>query len=172
MPSGRTQVIHGSVDELALGALVAGAAIIVDTLMDSGLEQGHTLKKFRLFWAMKGKTASQGPITIGLASGLTVAEIAEAMVADPQRFKDPGSSEQGNRKVFPLYVIPKSATSIQNMTSAIAQHSKMINQPSPSWRTDELDSLIVFAFNHDSGNLTSGTLISLVWDLVFKWEMD
>ncbi len=171
MPSGRTQVIHGQSKEIALSALTAKTAIVIDSLVDANTQQGHTLQRFRLYWEMKGKTAYQGPIVLGISSGMSIANLAEALQADPQLLGSP-ESEEGNRKVYPLYVIGDAATAVGNPASQIANHLKMRNEPAPSWKTVEGQALEIFAWNADTADLTTGTLITVIWSIVIKWEMD
>ncbi len=172
MPSGRTQVIHRHERDNNLGALVASTAILLAQIMDSSLEQGHKLKKLKGTMEMKSKTAGQGPILIGISSGLDAAEVAEAIVADPQLHKDAGDSDESNRKVFPIWVLPEASTSMGNVSAAILDHNKLENLRVPSWTTEEGRALNWFAHNLGSADLTSGTTIQLTWAIVIEWLRD
>ncbi len=172
MPKGRTQVIHGRQINAAVGALTANASMLLATLMDASLEQGHTIDKLKLYWELEGKTANEGPISLGIGSGLTAVQYGEAMNADPQNYLDEGKSEKGNRKAYILYVIGEECTAIQGSASQLRSDVRMLNEPVPSWKTIEGDSLDFFIHLHSSGSLTTGAILNLIWSMVIRWERD
>ncbi len=171
MPSGRTQVQHSSVKEAALGALAANTAIEVLPVLTSN-RQGAKISKCKFHAEMKGKTANQGPILVGLSAGVSIAEVAEALLASPVQFEDPGASEQANRKMYPVFVIGDAATGMGNPASQILNHLMYKHTGVPSWLINEDETFRWWAFNTDSAPLTSGTLISVECVTVYQWERD
>ncbi len=167
MPKGRTQVLHGQI-VLTLSTLANNTAILGNTKIDASVQQEAQITKVKVHAEVTGKTAAEGPIIVGLSSGLSNAEIAEGMIADPQRMGDPGSSEQANRKIYPFLVIRKGVTA----QAAIPEHlDVMRNISAPSWKTLEEDALSFFAFNRGAA-LTAGTVITILFTLVIKWGFD
>ncbi len=167
MPQGRTQVIHGDT-QLTLGTLGNDIAILGNTKIDASVQQEAQIMKVKTYVEVRAKTTAEGPIIIGLSSGVSNAEIAEAMVADPQRIRDPGASEQANRKVYPFQVIGRVITGL----SATPDHLGGLRDiRAPSWKTLEEDALSFFAFNRGAA-LTGGTIVNIIWAMVVRWGFD
>ncbi len=152
--------------ELQVGALANVAAVAVATQLDGAHEQGVRIKQLKLGMSYKNKTAGEGPIIIGLcANTLNVTEIAEALNADPQGIDDPPATEQGNRKVFPIWMIPTGLTD-DDETSVLTE----VHYP---WKEmDEGSGLKLFAFNIDGNTLTTGTEITVFGAAVQEWLRD
>ncbi len=123
------------------------------------------IKKMKYSVAYKDKTASEGPLLLGLASvDLSNAEIAEALVADPQSPRDQPASEQANRQVFPLALLP---ASVEAATQEV-QPLRGVRYP---WkRILEGNGLKYFIQNLDGSTLTTGTLVTVFTSVVGTWD--
>lgn len=169
MPSGRQQVIHVFAT-LTLGTLASLTAFLANSPILSTNAQGFRLKQLKLSFSWRGKTAGNGPISVGLSQGLTVAQIAEAIVAAPTSSFAEAAVEQANRKVYPVGVIPVAATASGTLEGGPDPINHIQGNP---WRDfPEGDSLDFYAFNHQGGALDAGTVISVVGVMVGEWSRD
>ncbi len=152
------------ITEVTLGALatlaVAGSATIIDASRLSGMR----IKKAKYGVTFKNKTAGEGPLLVGMASvDLSNAEIAEALVADPQSPRDAPANEQGNRQVFPLAILPAGLVDAEE-----TQHLRTLRYP---WkRIMEGNGLKMFVFNMDTATLTTGCVVNFVVPVVGTWD--
>ncbi len=171
MPSGRTQLIHDS-DNFALTALAAGAAVVDATKVDGSRAQGVTLKRVVGHIAVEQKTAGQGPLIIGIAAEENAANIAEAFAADPQRFGAAGSAEEANRRVLPMLTIADDQTGLGNISPGNLQDGRWWDWNVPSWKLEEGQNLVLFAYNADP-SVTNDTGL-VWWEAVFvtRWLDD
>ncbi len=171
MPVGRTQLNYDDEVIITLSTLGLRTAITRDSDIDSTRLQGATLRKVKASMFFDGKTTGEGPITVGLAADLSAVEIKEALGGDPQRFKDPGKAEEANRRVFPIWVIPRNATASSPTPNPDSVYLRNIGVP--SWKLIEGTTLRWFAFNaNSSAALTDGTLVRISAVVVSRWEMD
>jgi len=159
------QQVQHIIAEITVGALttlsVAGAALAID----AARKQGVRIKKMKYAVTYKDKTAGEGPLLFGLASvDLTNAEIAEALIADPQSARDSPSNEEANRQVFPLQLLPASAE------VATQEHQPMRSVRYPWKRILIGNGLKAFVANLDGSTLTTGTLVSVFISVVQDWD--
>ncbi len=83
---------------IALSTLAAGVAIAAD-LTTLGVAK-FTVISADLMWTIKGLTAGEGPITVGIANGdLTVSNIGETLDANPTNKSDIIARERARRPV-------------------------------------------------------------------------
>ncbi len=152
--------------ELQVGALLNLAAISAATTLDGAREQGVRIKQMKLGMSYKNKTAGEGPIIVGICSTtLSATEMAEALVADPQGIEDPPATEQGNRRMYPIWVIP-AGPSDDDTTHVLEE----VRYP---WKEmDEGSGIKIFAFNIDGNTLTTGTEITVFGPVVQEWLRD
>ncbi len=166
MPSGRTQVLHIDVDVLA-STLAINTALRGNSKIDASRENGARITKLKLGVMYNGKASGDGPISYGISVGLTDTEIAEAILADPSgAMTAAGASDQANRKVFPLGVIPdgtrvESAEDIQIRTI----------HGFPFKEIDEGVTMAFYIFNHGS-QLTTGLVVTFIGIAVTEWLRD
>ncbi len=139
---------------------VQGQAIAID----GSRTQGVRIKKMMGAVTWEGKTTIEGPLLYGIATiDLSNAEIEEALEADPQGENDQPASDQGNRQVFPLGLIPASVL----ISAAHTQHYRRWNWP---WKTiPEGSGLKFWVQNLDSATLTTGTLVNFSCVIVQEW---
>ncbi len=161
----------GDITRIAPGGLASLGAFNAATNIDGNRTQGVTMIKVKAAMIWDGKTEGEGPLTVGIAAGVSSAEIAKMFVADPQFHEDPNSAEAANRKVFPVWLIPEIGTQSQKAGGVEGPiHIKSIGIP--SWKLREDESLQWFVFNHSSGALTTGTNIEIFNLMLYKWERD
>ncbi len=154
---------------LSLGALAAKTSASQIMQIDGSRLQGVRLKKLKATFSFIGKTAANGPVSIGLALGLSATEIGEAMEADPQGEMDEPASERGNRRVMVIGTISQNATGSDSTPDEISPY-RTIRFP---WKKiPEGVSLFFFAHNHGAGTLTTGTIITMEWIAVQEWMED
>ncbi len=154
-------------DSQALSTLGALTAIIDNTKIDAARLQGCIPRKFGFQSTFAGKTATEGPVLVGLSNGLTIGEIAEWIAADPQRFDDPGASEQSQRPAMILDVLGKSETTVVGSTHPPWRFYKW-----PGWNIKEGQALNVFFFNADGSGLTTGTIVDWALQVLGDWIDD
>ncbi len=151
---------------VTLSTLGGGVAILGNTRIDATRLQGCRLKDIFGTFNWEGKAANEGPVYYGFCAGLTVAQIAEVFNADPQSQDDPTGDESMQR----LIVVGQMPFADQ---SDIIEddHWHKLMWPS-SWQIREGDTFDVFAFNRDSGALTTGALLHFDGMFNTEWRQD
>ncbi len=169
----RTQVQHGNTG-LALSTLGAATAATGSLAIDASRTQGVKLMQFKGAVEWNGKTAGEGPLVVGLSIDLSSSEVAEAIIADPQHVNDVPATEQGNRKVYPLFTIARKSTDGTWSRGAMANDdaAEHADLKFPWRELTEGQGIQFWVFNRDASALTTGTEISLDWDAVQEWLRD
>ncbi len=159
-------IIHEQ-QSLAVGGLANAAGILQSSKLDGSQRQGKLMKKTygRVTWS--GKTDDQGPVLYGVTHTLSAAELAEALVADPQGQDDPTTSDAANRPIILWGVIPADGVEIPASVDLSYRRYKMF-----SWKIREGVSLQYFAFNTSGGTLTTGLVIRFLMTHVYTWLQD
>ncbi len=153
---------------ISVGALAALTATAVDLKIDQNREQGCRINFMKAAMRYEAKTGNEGPLEVGFSVGLGGSEIGTAFAADPQKFEDPSSSEEGNRKVYPVWVIGFDVTALAQEQRALPK----VDIGIPRWTVEEGENLSAFVYNHDSSALTSGTAVR-VWTTTYtRWLRD
>ncbi len=151
---------------ITLGALAEDTAVSAASKIDASREQGFRVLKTQYAIDVVGKTNDQGGILIGLNHNLSVAEVAEALAADPQGSpgKDRPENEQAMRPIWPLKFVPVTVTSIEE---------KLLNfeEVKINWSIMEGSTLNWFAFN-TGGLLTTGTVVNIIAKHFGVWLKD
>jgi len=139
---------------------VAGSATIIDSARLAGMR----ITKAKVAITFKNKTAGEGPLLAGMASvDLSNAEIAEALVADPQSARDSPANERANRQVYPIAMLPAGLVDAEEV-----QYLRTLRYP---WkRIMEGNGLKMFVFNMDMATLTTGTIVNFVVPVVGTWD--
>ncbi len=152
--------------ENAVGALVTQTVSTIPMRQDSARNQGVRIKKLMGAVDYNAKTAGDGPLLFGLAHALSATEIAEALNADPQDSNNVPATEQGNRRVMVLGVIPKIATA---SPFDIVPY-RTIRFP---WKELPEDTNMFFwVQNKDTGTIQTGTLVRFSYIIVQEWLDD
>ncbi len=117
------------------------------------------------FLSIQGLTSNEGPILVGLAHDLTVAEIDEAFDGDPQRNADPNLEEQAHRPVWPLDMFFNNS----------AGNGKLLGNGvvKIGWSVPEGTQLKWFARNQEIANaLTTGAVFKITAKHFGVWLKD
>ncbi len=161
----RKHVVHVS-EAITFSTLASRTAIINNTVIDGNRRNGLLMDYIKGQISFTGKTAGEGPIIVGFCSSdLLVNEVTEAFGADSQQVNDPNVSEQAHREVYPVWSIGHGMTSMIELRSW--QKIKY------SWRNvEEGKGISLFAFNADSGALTTGMTLSFDGVVIGEWGTD
>ncbi len=148
---------------------LASLTVLTSNLqIDGSRLQGARIKKLKGLFRIKGLTEGEGPLTIGFCHALSAAEVAEALVADPQSMNDVPAAEQGNRHVFPIGNLQEPPTDQQ-----VVQQPQMWQTYRFPWKNiQEGTGLFIFAFNRDNSALTTGATIDFEGVCVYDWLED
>ncbi len=172
MPHGhnRQSLVFEQNVTLSIASLAANSAVAATSIIDGNELQGRQLLALKANLDVNGKTADQGSLVVGFCIGnLTLAEIAEWHTADPQRHEDPGASENANRKVFPIWYIPRSMTDNIAKPDTVPLFEKVNGLP--RWNVIEGDVLKWYAHNCDGITITAGAIeITASW--LTRWLRD
>ncbi len=153
-----------------LGALTSLTASTNALLIDGARDQGVKLLKLKAAISLRNKTAGEGPITVGIAIGVSAAEIAEAIVADPQGISDDPALQRSQRRVFPIWYFGKEVANTADLSEGPVKKLEDVDIP---WKMiEEGLNMFWYAFNHDSSDLTTGTSIDIVSVAVQEWLRD
>lgn len=90
---------------LALGAL-ASLDVIGANIMTNNFDRDVFVISSDLMCSLRGNTAGDGPLEIGLAQEYTDAEIEECLEATPEFTSDPIQTEKSRRKVRSIGMFP------------------------------------------------------------------
>ncbi len=152
---------------ITLSTLAAKVALISGTQVDSSRSQGIRIKDMWLNVGWKGKTTQEGPIAYGIGRNLgSVALLKAALEADPQGKADSTELQNALLDVMQLGTIGFDSISSgdeQTFMRKIRFPWKMIAEGSD---------LQVWAFNRDSGALTTGGNISFDFIINQEWLND
>ncbi len=152
------------VNSFTVGAIAANTAQISTTKIDATRLQGSVPRDIDFQLDYTGKTTGDGPLIVGLCSGLAIAEIAEFFSADPQRMKDPSEAEESQRAIMVLGVLGRHRTA--------ALETPWLSRKWPGWWVREGVDLNAFVMNVDGSGFTSGTLVSLTTHIRGDWLND
>ncbi len=136
--------------ELALATLASDTAI---TATVTGVATDtYRLVSAKQTWALRGATAGEGPITVGYNhSDYSVTEIKECLEAFGIDQGDKTSQERMNRLVRVVGTFPSSGNAVLNDGKPI---STKLN-----WLIAIGAEAEIFAYNEDTGALTTGSVV-------------
>lgn len=156
---GNQQVQHQNVT-LDAGALVTQTVVSQSLNIDAGRISGVRIKKWMASFNHRGFANGEGPVMFGFSTDLSAAEIAEALVADPQGTGDAPATERANRKVFPIGITP-------SFLSSEIEYQREIHWP---WKEmKEGTGLQFWLFNTGAATLTTGGSVTVVNSWVTEW---
>ncbi len=162
------QIIQSFSHIMALSTLAAKVALIGGTIIDGSREQGVRIKDMWLHVGWKGKTVDEGPIVYGIGKDLTSVALLKAYLeADPQGIDDVAELQKlAAMKVMVLGNINFASTDSKEQFEGM----RKIKFP---WKDiDEGSDLQVWAFNRDSGALTTGTSLDFEFVINGEWLHD
>ncbi len=137
---------------LNVGAPLDGIVVKGTTLAAS--DRSYRLLSFTTQWAMRGHTASEGPIMVGYAhNDYSVTEIKEALEAEAAMATgDKVANEQANRLVRLV------GTFQGALTDEVLNDGKPI-RTRLNWAIPLGGNVAVFAYNRSGATLTTGSVI-------------
>ncbi len=168
MATGKQQVVYLLNNSITLGTLAAQTTINAATQIDNARLQGMRIKKMKGAFRLINLTQNDGPILYGFTTGLSTAEVTEALLADPQSVDDVPAVERGNRKVFPIGILSNGAE-----TTPVLEQPLMWRRIRFPWpEIPESQDLAFFAFNLDTSALTTGATLRFDGVVVGDWLDD
>ncbi len=146
---------------VALGALVAG--VVVVTGLTGTSDAQYRLVSATMSWSMHNHTPGEGPISVGYAFGdYTVTEIKEAL-------ESTSSISSGNK------VLGEQANRwVRKIGQFSGQNaSEVLNDGKPiktrlNWAVQIGSVVNMFAYNNDTNDLTTGSVVGVMGDLWVK----
>ncbi len=159
---------------LALGTLGANTAILSNTLIDSGRENGFRVTHSKFHFSMTAKTTTEGPIMVGCSVALTAAEIKAAIEADPQR-SNAEDSRPPNTYIKTLFLMGVGQQEFPGSGGSGMGFMKGgidVSYGKNGWSVPEGSGLAVWAYNMDSGALTTGCIIHWFAEHFGVWLRD
>lgn len=150
-------------ENLALGTLT-DTSVISATLL--ALAQEVHLISADLIWTIRGATAGEGPILVGLANGdLSTTEIGEAIDASPTSQSAIVELEQASRPVRKVgHIAILTGTGDNQLNDGVAIRTKI---QFPIANDTNLD---FFARNESGGTLTTGQVLEIVGTVYGRWK--
>ncbi len=143
-------IVHDGI-VIELLTLAANSVLTGNSTIDSVRAEGFRVLKTEYWIGINGKADGEGPITCGMSVGLSAAEIAEAILANPQKRGDRAEHEQSSRPVWPLISF--------GVNNAQQINDGMWRSKNIGWSIQETEGLQFYAFNSDNSALTTGTKI-------------
>ncbi len=155
-----------------LGTLAALDAIQSVTKIDASRTQGIRITKLVGQWFIDALTAGQGPILVGMSTGLdSAAKVEEALEADPQDLQDVPAMEQANRRVAPQAVLTQDSDGA--VGGGDGHWPVQRKQYMPFRQIEEDNGLELFAYNLGAAPLSStDPLVRFVGVCVGEWLRD
>ncbi len=145
-----------------LGTLGAGASILVATAYDTARTTASKILKARFGLGIVGKTAGEGDISWGCCANLTAAQVTELINLDRQDRQSAEAAVPPGAWLKMLGVIPLAMTSgpISNVGALGTQgmYTPMMDVK-VNWVISEGQGFSLWFHNHDSGALTTGTVV-------------
>ncbi len=142
---------------LADGVVLAGAAL-------AAFGEDIFIVSMDLLWTLRGGTAGEGPIIVGVAHGdLTVTEIKEALEAELTDPDDIIAKERARRPVRRVGVFPGLAT------NESLEDGKKIRQK-VKFSVGDTHTLNLFAQNNSGGALTGGQICNISGTIYGRWQ--
>ncbi len=169
--SDRMVVQHLNQDFL-LGTLAPLDAIQQVTKIDASRNQGIKVKKIVGNWTIDDLTAGQGPILVGMSTGLASASLVEeCLEADPQGLEDAAAMEKSNRKVAPQALLTQSSDGAVGGGEGVFRVQS--EQYFPWKEIPEESGLELWAYNTSAAALsTTDPTVKFVGVVVGEWLRD
>jgi len=156
---------------LAVLAPATKAATVVASKADGSRQNGYRIMKTEWMMQYEGKTTGEGPIIWGFAMGLTAAEVAAALTADPQSSTDDRNAGETERPIWPLGLIDEN--SVESGDNAATAAPLQLNGTfNPKWSQPEAQQFIWWAWNMSTGTLTTGLVLRIFAKHFGVWLRD
>ncbi len=155
---------------LALGALAANDATLINGRIDGAREQGFRLVTTDLQIQLTGKTTAEGPIVYGVCCNMNAAEVEAAIEADPQISTADDARGKGTYiKILGMLGLLQTAFPQSGDNTERRHH---ISYGKNGWSIPEGQAWSVWAYNQGSGALTSGTTMLMAAEHFGVWLRD
>ncbi len=147
---------------LALSTLTDTTVLLAE--ISGSIQQDFWAISADLTWSVRGLTAGEGPLRVGLAQGsLTTTQVEEALDASPNSESDTVAREQASRPVRNVGIISGVATEeTMNDGKPIRTKLKMAIANSA-----DLD---MFVRNESGATLTTGAVVEVSGNLYIQWR--
>ncbi len=122
--------------------------------------------KSRIWLAVSGKTAGEGPVMLGMSMNGTAANIEAAIEADPQSVVEDDNHPKAHY-VKPLEMITKAFQ--EGIGSAQVEGGHTLT---PNWSCPEGQDLLFWAYNMDTSALTTGMIVDIFAEHYGVWLRD
>ncbi len=158
---------------LALSTLGAATAIAQVSRIDSSRENGFRIAKLRIAALLEGKTAAEGPLSWGISCNMSASDIGTAIKADPQAAVNQNAARGEGTWLKMLGLIALGATNAA-LTGTPGGDDKiaMFDEYVINWSVPEGQNFQIWAFNMDTGALTTGSLITAAMEIFGVWLRD
>ncbi len=151
---------------ITLSTLAALTGILGASRIDAAREQGFRVMKTEYVGSIVGRTNGEGPVMLAVGFNLSLAEMEEAIEADPQSSFDTPANEQVMRPVFILGIFDPLAASPAILNNGIP---KTVNF---KWSAPEGGSMNWMAYNTSGSALTTGSVVRVVAKHFGVWLKD
>ena len=156
----RFQVIPVQV-QIALSTL--GSDVVISNNLSSLAQDAYAISA-DLSWSIRGHTAGEGPITVGLHnSDLSVTEVAEGLDASPTSESDIVARERARRPIRTTGVFAGL------LTEEHLNDGKPIRTPLRFNLAGSLE-VAAYARNQSGGALTTGTVVEINGQIYLNWR--
>ncbi len=156
---------------LTLGTLGSLVAIQAAGKNDGSRNMGFRYTKSTVWFTMQGGTTNEGPIMIGVACNCSAAELEAAMENDAQDQNDP-PNRSGGMFIKPLFIIGEDELKIPLDSAPGPDKMFTFSYGKNGWSVQEKEQWTVWAYNMDSGALTTGTVIKFFAEHFGVWLRD
>ncbi len=159
-PRGRFQAIPINTNL----ALVTLADTVVLSTAITALSQDAWVHSADLTWGLRGLTAGQGPIRVGLGSGtLTVGQIAEALDASPASESDIIAREQAGRPV-------RAAGMFNGLNTEETLFDGRMKRTKLKFAVANSSEVDMWVRNESGAPLTTGAVVEVNGTLYLNWR--
>ncbi len=143
-------VLHEPFISIAGPSMAALTALRTTTKIDAQREQGVKNLRIRGQFHIRTKTANEGPVVYGFYLDMpTDSAVAEGINGNPQHNHDVIESEEANRRILPIGVIPYAENTMLD-----AYDPTYREFPFPRWHIPEGVALGIFIYNAGSATLS------------------
>ncbi len=164
---GNLEILYDEDFSLAVGALAGNDLVGGATKIDGGRLNGFRVVKTRLIGSFTGKTTAEG----GVIWGLGIFPTASAAVVESILEADPQSALGQTFKQEGTWVKPMGMMRLEETEGSLHPGAGFVDVDI-NWSVPEGAELMVWAYNQQSGALTTGTVLNLFMQHMGVWLRD
>ncbi len=152
---------------VTIGALTALDVVTGVSKIDSARENGFRISKAKIYAALDGKTADEGPLMFGIAANMSAAQIEAAMETNPQNSTENNDIGDG-QAIWPLAIIGKGSTgaATEGQLPPEGMELKM------NWSIIEGEALVFWVYNMSGSTVTTGGVVHIFAQYFGVWLRD